>query len=115
VRATVGDDPAPRTWRARLVVSAEGLSGRLAQAVGLLRREGPPLGVAVRRYVASPRGEDDYLDISFDLTADGPSAASMPGYGWVFGMGDGTANVGFGLLDTRSPGGADPPETRAPR
>ena len=25
----------------------------------------------------------------------------MPGYGWVFGMGDGTANVGFGLLDTR--------------
>jgi flavin-dependent dehydrogenase len=51
--------------------------------------------------VASPRGEDDHLDISFDLTADGPSAATMPGYGWVFGMGDGTANVGFGLLDTR--------------
>ena len=31
----------------------------------------------------------------------------MPGYGWVFGMGDGTANVGFGLLDTRRSTGAD--------
>ena len=31
----------------------------------------------------------------------------MPGYGWVFGMGDGTANVGFGLLDTRRGTGAD--------
>ena len=31
----------------------------------------------------------------------------MPGYGWVFGMGDGTANVGFGLLDTRRGDGGD--------
>jgi geranylgeranyl reductase family protein len=101
VHATVGEEGTARTWHARLVVSAEGLSGRLAKAIGLLRREDRPLGVAVRRYVTSPRGEDDYLDISFDLTAHGPSAATMPGYGWVFGMGDGTANVGFGLLDTR--------------
>ena len=105
VQATAGDDRAAQTWRSRLVVSAEGLSGRLAKSLGLLRREDRPLGVAVRRYVASPRGEDDHLDISFDLTADGPTRESMPGYGWVFGMGDGTANVGFGLLDTR--GAAD--------
>jgi flavin-dependent dehydrogenase len=31
----------------------------------------------------------------------------MPGYGWVFGMGDGTANVGFGLLDPSRGSGAD--------
>ncbi len=35
----------------------------------------------------------------------------MPGYGWIFGMGDGTANVGFGLLDTRRGSGADHRET----
>ena len=35
----------------------------------------------------------------------------MPGYGWVFGMGDGTANVGFGLLDTRRATGVDHRET----
>ncbi|MGZ4545877.1 MAG: geranylgeranyl reductase family protein [Blastococcus sp.] len=107
VHAQVGPDKRPVTWRAPLVVSAEGLSGRLAKSLGLVRREDRPLGVAVRRYVRTPRTDDDYLDISFDLTASGPSADSMPGYGWVFGMGDGTANVGFGLLDTRRSTGAD--------
>src|SRR5205085_8988433 len=26
----------------------------------------------------------------------------LPGYGWVFGMGDGTSNVGLGILNTSS-------------
>jgi geranylgeranyl reductase family protein len=107
VRAQEGPGREPTTWRARLVVSAEGVSGRLAKSLGLLRREDRPLGVAVRRYVRTPRSHDHYLDISFDLTAEGPSADSMPGYGWSFGMGDGTANVGFGLLDTRRAGDLD--------
>jgi geranylgeranyl reductase family protein len=101
VRAQVGPGREPATWRAPLVISAEGVSGRLAKSLGLVRREDRPLGVAVRRYVRTTRTHDDYLDISFDLSAGGPSAESMPGYGWSFGMGDGTANVGFGLLDTR--------------
>jgi geranylgeranyl reductase family protein len=107
VRTESGPDKAPGTWTAPLVVSAEGLSGRLAKSLGLVRREDRPLGVAVRRYVRTPRSADSYLDISFDLSAEGPTAASMPGYGWVFGMGDGTANVGFGLLDTRRSDGGD--------
>jgi geranylgeranyl reductase family protein len=107
VRTQSGPEKMPGSWTAPLVVSAEGLSGRLAKSLGLVRREDRPLGVAVRRYVRTPRTTDSYLDISFDLTADGPSAASMPGYGWVFGMGDGTANVGFGLLDTRRGDGGD--------
>ncbi|UOY04061.1 FAD-dependent monooxygenase [Blastococcus sp. PRF04-17] len=111
VRTEAGADRTPGEWRAPLVVSAEGLSGRLAKSLGLVRDEHRPLGVAVRRYVRTPRAADHYLDISFDLSADGPTAASMPGYGWVFGMGDGTANVGFGLLDTRRAGDADHRET----
>jgi geranylgeranyl reductase family protein len=107
VQAEVGPEKAPVTWHAPLVVSAEGVSGRLATSLGLLRREDRPLGVAVRRYIRSPKSADHYLDISFDLTPTGPSADSMPGYGWVFGMGDGTANVGFGVLDTRRGTGAD--------
>lgn len=107
VHAQAGPDREPQVWRALLVVSAEGLSGRLAKSLGLVRREDRPLGVAVRRYVRSRRSADEYLDISFDLTAAGPSRDSMPGYGWIFGMGDGTANVGFGLLDTRRGTGAD--------
>jgi geranylgeranyl reductase family protein len=101
VGAQAGPGKEPVEWRAPLVISAEGLSGRLAKSLGLVRRTDRPLGVAVRRYIATPRTHDDYLDISFDLSAEGPDADSMPGYGWSFGMGDGTANVGFGLLDTR--------------
>ena len=108
VHATAGPGKEPVSWRGSLVVSAEGLSGRLAKGLGLVRREDRPLGVAVRRYVRTPRTDDHYLDISFDLSAEGPTAESMPGYGWSFGMGDGTANVGFGLLDTRRSGGSDP-------
>ncbi|WP_425547357.1 geranylgeranyl reductase family protein [Blastococcus jejuensis] len=111
VRAQAGPGREPVTWRAPLVVSAEGLSGRLAKSLGLVRREDRPLGIAVRRYVRTKRTADDYLDISFDLSAQGPTRDSMPGYGWVFGMGDGTANVGFGLLDTRRGTGADHRET----
>ncbi len=107
VHAQEGAEKRPTTWRSRLVVSAEGLSGRLAKSLGLVRREDRPLGVAVRRYVRTARAGDDYLDISFDLTDRGPSRDSMPGYGWVFGMGDGTANVGFALLDTRRSNGSD--------
>ncbi|MGY1590343.1 geranylgeranyl reductase family protein [Geodermatophilus sp. SYSU D00708] len=108
VHTEEGPDRTPARWTAALVVSAEGLSGRLGKALGLVRREDRPLGVAVRRYVRSPRTHDDYLDISFDLSSSGPSADSMPGYGWAFGMGDGTSNVGFGLLDRRRGTGAEP-------
>jgi geranylgeranyl reductase family protein len=102
VRASDGEQ-----FRSTLVISAEGLSGRLAKAVGLNRRTDVPLGVAVRQYLPTTRSHDPYLDISFDLTDHGPDVESMPGYGWFFGMGDGTANVGFGLLDTRYAGDDD--------
>ena len=102
VRASDGEQ-----FRSTLVISAEGLSGRLAKTVGLNRRTDVPLGVAVRQYLPTTRSHDPYLDISFDLTDHGPDVESMPGYGWFFGMGDGTANVGFGLLDTRYAGDDD--------
>ena len=108
VHAEAGPDRRPVTWRSSLVISAEGLSGRLAKSLGLVRREDRPLGVAVRRYVRTPRTTDEYLDISFDLSPDGRAPAAMPGYGWIFGMGDGTANVGYGLLDSRRSDGSDP-------
>jgi geranylgeranyl reductase family protein len=86
-----------RIYRARLVIAADGNSSRLALAMGLPRRDDRPLGVAVRTYYANPRHDDDYLESWLDLW-DGERL--LPGYGWVFGMGDGTSNVGIGLLNT---------------
>jgi geranylgeranyl reductase family protein len=84
-------------FRAPLVVAADGNSSRLSVAMGLHKRDDRPLGVAVRTYYTSPRHDDDYLEAWLDLW-DG--SALLPGYGWIFGMGDGTSNVGLGLLNT---------------
>jgi len=87
----------PQTFRARVVVAADGNSSRLSVAMGLRKRDDRPLGVAVRTYYTSPRHDDDYLESWLDLW-DGDRL--LPGYGWIFGMGDGTSNVGLGLLNT---------------
>jgi geranylgeranyl reductase family protein len=87
----------PATFRARAVIAADGNSSRLSIAMGLRKRDDRPLGVAVRTYYTSPRHDDDYLESWLDLW-DGDRL--LPGYGWIFGMGDGTSNVGLGLLNT---------------
>jgi geranylgeranyl reductase family protein len=86
-----------RTYAGRVIVAADGNSSRLSVAMGLRKRDDRPLGVAVRTYYRSPRHEDDYLESWLDLW-DGDRL--LPGYGWIFGMGDGTSNVGLGLLNT---------------
>jgi menaquinone-9 beta-reductase len=93
----VGVTASEQTFRSRIVVAADGNSSRLSVAMGLRKRDDRPLGVAVRTYYKSPRHDDDYLESWLDLW-DGDRL--LPGYGWIFGMGDGTSNVGLGLLNT---------------
>jgi menaquinone-9 beta-reductase len=91
------------SYRAPLVIAADGNSTRLSLAVGIRKRDDRPMGVAVRRYYRSPRHDDDWLESWLELW-DGEAGRGrlLPGYGWVFGMGDGTSNVGLGLLNTTS-------------
>ena len=92
-----------RCFTAPIVVAADGNSTRLSLAMGLNRREDRPMGVAVRTYYASPRHRDDYLESWLELWEGKPGkSALLPGYGWIFGMGDGTCNVGLGILNTSS-------------
>jgi geranylgeranyl reductase family protein len=92
-----------RRFTAPIVVAADGNSTRLSLAMGLSRREDRPMGVAVRTYYASPRHCDDYLESWLELWEGKPGkSALLPGYGWIFGMGDGTCNVGLGILNTSS-------------
>ncbi|MFA1545707.1 geranylgeranyl reductase family protein [Actinomadura chokoriensis] len=89
VRTTTG------THSARLVIAADGASSRLSVALGLRPRRDRPIGIAGRRYYRSPRHDDAYLEIWLGL--------APAGYGWIFGMGDGTCNVGVALLRTEHP------------
>ena len=86
-----------RSYRGRVVIAADGNSSRLSVSMGLRKRDDRPLGVAVRAYYTSPRHDDDYLESWLDLWE---GDRLLPGYGWIFGMGDGTSNVGLGLLNT---------------
>ncbi|GAA4620864.1 geranylgeranyl reductase family protein [Saccharopolyspora hordei] len=102
VTAKTGPERTPVTYRAPLVLACDGVSARLALSVGIEKREDRPMGVAVRRYYTSPRTKDDFLESHLELwdRSDPDRPVLLPGYGWIFGMGDGTVNVGLGILST---------------
>jgi geranylgeranyl reductase family protein len=97
-----GKDKRPVTFRAPLTLACDGVSARLALSLGMVKRDDRPMGVAVRRYYTSPRTHDDFLESHLELwdRSDPTSPKLLPGYGWIFGMGDGTSNVGLGILST---------------
>lgn len=81
-----------------ITVIADGSMNRFGRDLGTTRRRDYPLGMAARGYYSSPRSADRFLESQLDLRDS--SGATMPGYGWVFPLGDGTVNVGVGLLST---------------
>lgn len=97
VRVKDGKTGETKDLFAQLVIAADGVSGRMALALGIEKRDDRPMGVAVRTYFKSPRTNDDYLESWLELR-DGKDL--LPGYGWIFGVGDGTVNVGLGILNS---------------
>ncbi len=80
------------------VIIADGSLDRFGRGLGTTRRKDFPMGLAARGYFSSPRSADPFLESQLDIRDS--SGASMPGYGWVFPLGDGEINVGVGLLST---------------
>jgi menaquinone-9 beta-reductase len=89
------------TYSAPVVIACDGVSARLATALGLERRDDRPMAVAVRAYYRTPRHDDEWMESWLELWDGEPGRSNLlPGYGWIFGVGDGTANVGLGILNT---------------
>ncbi|MGO9582137.1 MAG: geranylgeranyl reductase family protein [Acidimicrobiales bacterium] len=83
---------------ARYVIVADGSLSRFGRALGTARNRRWPQGMALRGYYRSPRDAEAYIDSFLDIRdADGKV---VPGYGWIFPLGDGRVNVGVGLLST---------------
>ena len=59
-----------------------------------------PSGMAVRGYFTSPYHDEPWIESHLDLRDR--EGNHLPGYGWIFPVGDGTVNVGVGLLSTFS-------------
>jgi menaquinone-9 beta-reductase len=84
--------------RARYLVVADGANSRFGRSLGAARDRSYPLGMAVRGYFTSPYHDEPWIESHLDLRdRDGNH---LPGYGWVFPVGDGAVNVGVGLLST---------------
>jgi geranylgeranyl reductase family protein len=82
----------------RFVVVADGSLSRFGRALGAMRNKRYPYGLAARAYFESPMSDDGFMESQLNLRD--ASGAVVPGYGWVFPMGDGTVNIGVGVLST---------------
>lgn len=87
-------------FRAPVTVAADGNSSRLALGMGLEKDRRRPMGVAVRAYYRSEaRTHDAWMESHLQLWTGEPGRSHLlPGYGWVFPLGDGTVNVGLGTV-----------------
>ena len=87
-----------RDIRAKYVVIADGANSRFGRALGTSRDRSYPMGMAIRGYYESPLHDTPWIESALDVRDR--QGNSMPGYGWIFPVGDGTINVGIGLLST---------------
>ncbi|WP_309604885.1 NAD(P)/FAD-dependent oxidoreductase [Phenylobacterium sp.] len=79
------------TLRARLVIGADGVESTVAKSAGLRRTDRRHIGISQRAYVEGLEVEGGEATIWFDED-------QVPGYGWMFPMPGGRANVGVGML-----------------
>lgn len=102
VSAKVGKDRVEVTYRAPLVLACDGVNAKLARSIGIDRHSKRPIGVAVRQYYKSPRHDERYIEGHIELwdRSDESNPTLLPGYGWMFPLGDGTVNVGLGVISS---------------
>ena len=100
VRGAVVQPPTgePIEIRARYVVVADGANSRFGRSLGTFRTREWPYGTAIRTYWETPRHAEPWIESALDVKDR--NGNPMPGYGWIFPVGDGTVNIGVGLLST---------------
>jgi len=84
--------------QARYVAVADGANSRFGRALGTARDRAYPQGMAIRTYFESPLHDTPWIESALDMRDR--NGNSLPGYGWIFPLGDGCVNVGAGLLST---------------
>jgi geranylgeranyl reductase family protein len=84
--------------RGRYIIAADGQNSRLGRELGVTRNRNWPMGMALRGYYTSDRHDEPWIDSHLDIRDT--SGDVVPGYGWIFPLGDGRVNVGVGLLST---------------
>ncbi|NJN94071.1 MAG: FAD-dependent oxidoreductase [Anaerolineales bacterium] len=76
--------------RAKAAIVATGAGVPLLQQMGLLKKM-PSVALAARAYFEEVQGLTDTMQLSF-------AGVPLPGYGWVFPLPHGAANIGAGIF-----------------
>ena len=87
------------SWvRPKQVIVADGVRSPIGKLLGRTWHKGEVYGIAARSYCTTPRSEEPWIHSHLELRdADG---VAQPGYGWIFPLGNGLANMGCGALST---------------
>jgi geranylgeranyl reductase family protein len=82
----------------RELIVADGARSTLGRALGRQWHQETVYGVAIRGYIATPRADEPWITSHLELRS--PSGDVLPGYGWIFPLGNGEVNIGVGALAT---------------
>jgi geranylgeranyl reductase family protein len=82
----------------RELIVADGARSPLGRALGRRWHQETVYGIAARGYLATPRSDEPWLTSHLELRS--PDGAVLPGYGWIFPLGNGEVNIGVGALST---------------
>ena len=82
----------------RHLIVADGARSTLGRVLGRQWHQQTVYGVAARAYLRSPRADEPW--ISSDLELRSTEGKILPGYGWIFPLGNGEVNLGVGALAT---------------
>ncbi len=82
----------------RELIVADGVRSALGRVLGRRWHQETVYGIAARGYLATERSDDPWLTSHLELRS--PDGAVLPGYGWIFPLGNGEVNIGVGALST---------------
>jgi geranylgeranyl reductase family protein len=82
----------------RELIVADGARSTLGRVLGRRWHQETVYGIAARGYLTTPRSDDPWLTSHLELRS--PDGAVLPGYGWIFPLGNGEVNIGVGALST---------------
>ncbi len=80
------------------LIVADGVRSTLGRVLGREWHRETVYGVAIRGYLATPRSDEPWITSHLELRS--PAGDVLPGYGWIFPLGNGEVNIGVGALAT---------------
>ncbi|AKE40508.1 geranylgeranyl reductase family protein [Corynebacterium kutscheri] len=84
--------------KTRFVVVADGVRSTFGKTLGRKWHKEEVYGIAARSYCATAYSNEPWIHSHLELRDNNGNV--QPGYGWVFPLGNGHANVGCGALST---------------